>query len=61
MDGYHKFVDGVKYPATLLTHGINNPLVEPWMSAKLAAQRQKASMSGNLLNAIALQVINQSI
>jgi len=29
MDGYHKVKDGVKYPAVMLTHGINDPRVEP--------------------------------
>jgi prolyl oligopeptidase len=45
MDGYLKIKDGVKYPAVLLTHGINDPRVEPWMSAKLAARLQAASNS----------------
>ena len=46
MDGYLKIKDGVKYPAVLLTHGINDPRVEPWMSAKMAARLQAASASG---------------
>jgi prolyl oligopeptidase len=46
MDGYHKIKDGLKYPATLLTHGINDPRVEPWMSAKMAARLQAASKNG---------------
>ena len=46
MDGYHKIKDDVKYPAVLLTHGINDPRVEPWMSAKMAARLQVASTSG---------------
>jgi prolyl oligopeptidase len=46
MDGYYKVKDGVKYPAVLLTHGINDPRVEPWMSAKMAARLQAASSSG---------------
>ncbi len=45
MDGYHKIKDGVKYPAVLLTHGINDPRVEPWMSAKMAARLQAATSS----------------
>ena len=43
MDGYHKVKDGVKYPAVMLTHGINDPRVEPWMSAKMAARLQAAT------------------
>ena len=43
MDGYHKVKDGVKYPAVILTHGINDPRVEPWMSAKFAARLQAAT------------------
>lgn len=46
MDGYHKVKDGVKYPAVLLTHGVYDPRVEPWMSAKMAARLQAASSSG---------------
>ncbi len=45
MDGYLKIKDGVKYPAVLLTHGINDPRVAPWMSAKMAARLQAASAS----------------
>ncbi len=45
MDGYHKVKDGVKYPAVMLTHGINDPRVEPWMSAKMAARLQAATAS----------------
>jgi prolyl oligopeptidase len=46
MDGYHKIKDGVKYPAVLLTTGINDPRVDPWMSAKMAARLQAATSSG---------------
>ena len=46
MDAYHKVKNGVKYPAVLLTTGINDPRVEPWMSAKMAARLQAASASG---------------
>ncbi len=46
MDAYNKVKNGVKYPAVLLTTGINDPRVEPWMSAKMAARLQAASTSG---------------
>ncbi len=46
MDGYNKVKDGTKYPAIMLTHGINDPRVEPWMSAKMAARLQAATASG---------------
>lgn len=46
MDAFHKIKDGVKYPAVMLTHGTNDPRVEPWFSAKLAARLQAASKSG---------------
>ena len=46
MDGYLKIKDGVKYPAVLLTQGINDPRVVPWMSAKMAARLQAASTGG---------------
>lgn len=46
MDAYLKIKDGVKYPAVLLVTGINDPRVEPWMSAKMAARLQTATSSG---------------
>ena len=46
MSAYHHVKDGAKYPAVLLVHGINDPRVEPWMSAKTAARLQAASASG---------------
>lgn len=46
MSPYHNVKDGVKYPAVLLTHGINDPRVEPWESAKMAARLQAATASG---------------
>ncbi len=46
MSTFHHIQDGVKYPAVILTHGINDPRVEPWQSAKAAARLQDASSSG---------------
>ena len=46
MDAYSKVKKGEKYPAVLLTTGINDPRVEPWMSAKMAARLQAATTSG---------------
>jgi prolyl oligopeptidase len=46
MSTLHHIEDGVKYPAILLTHGINDPRVEPWMSAKATARFQAATASG---------------
>jgi prolyl oligopeptidase len=46
MSAYHHVVDGTRYPAVLLTHGINDPRVEPWMSAKMTARLQAATASG---------------
>ncbi|MGA2499713.1 MAG: prolyl oligopeptidase family serine peptidase [Tepidisphaeraceae bacterium] len=46
MSSYHQVKDGTKYPAVLLTHGINDPRVEPWMSAKMTARLQRATTSG---------------
>jgi prolyl oligopeptidase len=46
MSMLHHIRDGVKYPAVLLTHGINDPRVEPWISAKTTARLQVASASG---------------
>ncbi|WP_158219824.1 prolyl oligopeptidase family serine peptidase [Ideonella sp. A 288] len=46
MSAYHQVKDGVKYPAVLLTHGVNDPRVEVWQSTKTAARLQAASASG---------------
>jgi prolyl oligopeptidase len=46
MSPYAHVKDGEKYPAVLLTHGINDPRVEPWESAKMAARLQAATGSG---------------
>jgi len=45
MSSYHHVEDGVAYPAVLLTHGINDPRVDPWMSAKMTARLQAATSS----------------
>ncbi len=45
MSAYHHVKDGAKYPAVMLSHGINDPRVEPWMSAKMAARLQAATAS----------------
>ncbi|HVU08151.1 MAG TPA: prolyl oligopeptidase family serine peptidase [Verrucomicrobiae bacterium] len=46
MSAYHHIVDETDYPAVLLTTGINDPRVEPWQSAKMAARLQAATASG---------------
>jgi prolyl oligopeptidase len=46
MSSYHHVVDGTKYPAVMLIHGINDPRVSPWHSAKMAARLQAATASG---------------
>jgi prolyl oligopeptidase len=42
----HHVVKGTKYPAVLLTTGINDPRVDPWQAAKMAATLQDATASG---------------
>ena len=39
-------VDGTKYPAVMLTTGINDPRVDPWQAAKMTATLQHATGSG---------------
>ena len=46
MSTYHAIRDGVKYPAVLLTHGVNDPRVEVWNTTKTAARLMAASASG---------------
>jgi prolyl oligopeptidase len=42
----HHVVKGTKYPAVMLTTGINDPRVDPWQAAKMAAALQDATGSG---------------
>ena len=46
MSTYHHIVDGTAYPAVLLIHGLNDPRVDVWQSAKAAARLQQATSSG---------------
>jgi len=46
MSTYHQIRDGTAYPAVLLVHGMNDPRVDVWHSAKAAARLQAASRSG---------------
>jgi len=46
MSPYHWVKDGVKYPAVLLTTGINDPRVDAWQAGKMAA-RLVAATSGD--------------
>ncbi len=43
MSSYHHVREGVTYPATILTHGYNDPRVNVWMSGKMAARLQAAN------------------
>jgi len=46
MSSYHWVKDGVKYPAVLVTTGLNDPRVDAWQAGKIAARLQAASTSG---------------
>ncbi|HET9405855.1 MAG TPA: prolyl oligopeptidase family serine peptidase [Candidatus Sulfotelmatobacter sp.] len=46
MSPYAHVMDGVKYPAVLVTTAMNDNRVEPWLPAKLAARLQAATASG---------------
>lgn len=46
MSSYHQIRDDTAYPAVLLIHGMNDPRVDVWHSAKAAARLQQASTSG---------------
>ena len=47
MSTYHNIQDNTAYPGVLLVHGMNDPRVDVWHSAKAAARLQAASNSGN--------------
>jgi prolyl oligopeptidase len=46
MSTYHQIKDRTPYPAVMLIHGMNDPRVDVWHSAKAAARLQAASTSG---------------
>jgi prolyl oligopeptidase len=46
MSALHHVQDHTAYPAVLLTTGINDPRVDPWMPGKMAARLQAATSSG---------------
>ncbi len=46
MSTYHQIRDATAYPSVLLNHGMNDPRVDVWHSAKAAARLQAASTSG---------------
>lgn len=46
MSPLHHVRDGVRYPAVLLTHGLNDRRVDAWMSGKMTARLQAATTSG---------------
>ncbi|WP_343609655.1 prolyl oligopeptidase family serine peptidase [Chryseobacterium oranimense] len=49
MDAYHHIKKGIKYPATLITAGINDQRVAPWMPAKFAAKLMADDASDNAI------------
>ncbi len=46
MDALHHVVDGTRYPAVLLTHGMTDPRVEPWHSGTMVARLRAADPGG---------------
>jgi prolyl oligopeptidase len=46
MSSYHHVRDGTRYPAVLVSHGLNDNRVAPWISFKMAARLQAATASG---------------
>ncbi len=46
---YHRVKDGVRYPPTLLTTGLNDPRVKSYHSFKMAARLQAADPRGQFL------------
>jgi prolyl oligopeptidase len=46
MSPYAHVGDGVKYPAVIIYAGANDPRVDAWLPAKLAARLQAATASG---------------
>ncbi|SMC31352.1 prolyl oligopeptidase family serine peptidase [Chryseobacterium sp. YR221] len=49
MDAYQHIKKSIKYPATFITTGINDPRVAPWMPVKFAAKLQMDNISDNTI------------
>jgi prolyl oligopeptidase len=49
MSSYHHVKDGVRYPATLLVHGVNDTRVSVWQSVKFANRLATATTGGPVL------------
>lgn len=47
MDAYHHIKKGVNYPACLVTTGMNDARVAPWMSGKFVAKLRSSTTSDN--------------
>ncbi|SNR95334.1 prolyl oligopeptidase family serine peptidase [Flavobacterium sp. ov086] len=47
MDAYHHIEKAINYPACLITTGINDARVAPWMSAKFVAKLRASTISSN--------------
>jgi prolyl oligopeptidase len=47
MDAYHHIKKGIKYPACLITTGMNDARVAPWMSGKFVAKLRASTISNN--------------
>jgi prolyl oligopeptidase len=47
MDAYQHVKKGIRYPSVLITGGINDPRVSPWMPTKYAAKLMANSISDN--------------
>jgi prolyl oligopeptidase len=46
MSTYHHIRDGVRYPAVMAVHGVNDIRVDVWQSAKFTSRLQQANPSG---------------
>jgi prolyl oligopeptidase len=49
MDSLHAVKDGVQYPPILITAGLNDPRVDPWIPAKFAARLQASGTRAPVL------------
>ena len=56
MSSLHHVKDGTKYPAVMLMHGVNDPRVEVWQSAKMAARLQAATATDAKANPVLLRL-----
>ncbi|QUY49445.1 S9 family peptidase [Serratia plymuthica] len=60
IDAYNNLQDGVRYPAVILTVGLNDARVSPWQTAKFAARLEEIALKEKEPNPVLILAENNS-